>query len=845
LITSSVSDRHSQEEGTVQRTRRFGWTAATSGLVFIVASMLSPKLAGAETTALETGASWSAPMRYHALLAPMPDGGVLVNTAIAVGGVPTGGGAALTDLGPTGSVRDQVPYTDQEIIDDRPVVAPDGRHYYVEHIDGQATLHARGGSLRPWAKPLDGAAGHHLALGVNGQLYDLAGDNVLGYDAASGDQLFPPLRLEQFSSGTYDHLYPYADGLIAYSGNNKVAYVGLDGTLKRGPYELPFDQAGTFFRDSAADPDGSLYVVWYTQALTPNGCLDSNGQTALAKVTPDGLEWHKTLPHVTRCNNGGPYLRAMPSGGVLVSSNAEFGQAVMTVTATGSAGPNHHVATTAGVTTGAFPPHVDTHGNALVAMAFSFDCGLWSDSCAGVEVFRLDRLGESTSLALLKGSPLTDQQSWTISYDPLAITPGRALMSLRHNDGGAIFGTNRTYSLDAFTDPGLSAEYPQSKLWELASSTPTPSLEVKNVQILASPSDPLLTRVIKITPESTAPPLARYEYAWATKRDGRKPGAIQRCDITASTCQLSYRTVSPSTVWNLLIRIVAADGAVGPWKLRPTAIPGRPMLFVFGDSVSSGHQRFLEGKTDCQDHDFAYGKAVWEGMQAQLPLRWRRPLGGYVNVAHSGFSTEHMLNGGRDACGQRRKAEITEVTSKLTNNAGSWNWVLGTAGINDTNWGQVLTDILVANIQGKIQTAEQCEAYTAKWDFAERKDDLLARLQEIAVRLAAADPTATRRLLGYYNVADTGTLTARVPAACSSPIGTAVGQLHDVQRQAVTPTGTAWLDTEPTLGSRDHLLQDLVLSDAIFKKSGWPHPNEDGHLALGELVLRTNGINSP
>jgi hypothetical protein len=38
-------------------------------------------------------------------------------------------------------------------------------------------------------------------------------------------------------------------------------------------------------------------------------------------------------------------------------------------------------------------------------------------------------------------------------------------------------------------------------------------------------------------------------------------------------------------------------------------------------------------------------------------------------------------------------------------------------------------------------------------------------------------------------------------------------------------------------GLRDNLLQQLYPSDAIFTKSGWPHPNQKGANKIGRLVL--------
>jgi hypothetical protein len=417
-----------------------------------------------------TGGSLSStPVRYYADLSPTPDGGVIADTAIAGGGVPTGGDALL-GIDATGAATWRVPYQDQDLIFPRPVVDAAGSSYYVKYPGGHTTLQliAGDGATVRWSKPVDPTLDHRLAIGANGQLYDFAGNALHGYARNDGRELFTPVALTEFASGSYDRLFAYDNGLILYSGFGKILYVDYAGNVVGGPYTYAVDPASVFERDSAASATGDLFLTWYDQALTPDACLDGSGHTMVAKYTPAGNAWTKPLTYVSRCNRGGPYVAASPNGGAIVSGSSDADATVQSVNASGETTWRQDIAGPSGGVRTVQRAHVDETGQVMLATNFLFLCN-YPDRCAGIQISHFSADGTPFTPILRQGSTVANQESWiTWSRDNLALTPGLAFVSLSRNDGGFMYyQSNLTYKVDSFPIPGLASEYPQSGLWKL------------------------------------------------------------------------------------------------------------------------------------------------------------------------------------------------------------------------------------------------------------------------------------------------------------------------------------------------------------------------------------------
>jgi lysophospholipase L1-like esterase len=425
-------------------------------------------------------------------LSPLAAGGVVANTAIATGGVPTGGDE-LVGLDSSGGVDWTVPYQDQDYITPQPISDASGNVYYVRYPGDRspAQLVATRGTTVRWSKPLDSSADQGLAVGTNGQLYELDGNTLHGRDASDGHDLFSPLALNEFASGSYDRLFAYDQGLVIHSGYGKILYVDYAGKVTGGPYTYSIDPASAFERDIAASATGDLFIAWYDQALTSEGCLDANGDTHLAKYSPAGLAWTETLPHASRCNTSGPHVAATPNGGAVVSGSSDVnGATVQYADASGGGTWRRDITDVRGV----LRPHVDENGEIFITTGFAFDCHLWSDVCTGVQVSRFGPDGAESNPIFLKGDPQVNQESWTSwSGGNLTLTPGNVVLALRHNAGGASFPTDTPrYSVDSFSVSGVGFEYPQSALWEImrGSTTPTPTTDPSPTPTSPSPTPP-------------------------------------------------------------------------------------------------------------------------------------------------------------------------------------------------------------------------------------------------------------------------------------------------------------------------------------------------------------------
>lgn len=782
----------------------------------------------------------SVSLRYDALPVALPDGSLIADTAIASGGVPTGG-AALQGVAADGTPSWNIPYQDQESIYPAPITDNKGNYYWVDSQVSGDRLVASHAATETWSIPITTGSIESMVVGTDGNIYTLQGNSLDAYAAADGRPLFSAVPLTGFLGGSTDQLFAYNKGVIV-AAPNQVQYFDYTGNSAGGPY--PLTASATAFATFAAQPNGDFFAAGMTSGVPFNGCSAPDTNTMLEKVTPSGSAWLHTLPWESRCNSYGLILNTMPDGGVVISSTTDTGHGgYQYVNAAGATGW-YSETTGPAITNGSmspYRPHVDTNGNVVAESAFEFGCNLYSDDCVGVQIDRLGPDGQPAgSPILLQGPTDVNQESWEVGSGGLALVPGRAYASLEDINGGRIFGT-RSYGLYGFDMSGIGAEYPQSALWKLMPTT-TGTLGINSVQITASGSDRILTRTIKFVPAGNTP-IARYEYAWATSPEGSMPGSIQSCAVTLATCHLNYRPTKPGILWTLLARAIGTDGTVSSWFAKQVMTPKAPLLVVFGDSIASGHHRDSGiAPTICQDETYSYGQTIWNSLEAQIPPQWRLPHG-YINVANSGFSTAQVISGGTDACGNIHPAELPIIVKRLHNNAGSWNWVVGTAGIDDTqNWPTVLTNVILVNFDGLLKTEDTCQLLVDDWKFLtdpSLSTVISGNVHTIASMIEAADPTARTYWTSYYNIAGTGPALTKIPKVCTTPFANAATALDGVLKAGLEGSQFTWVDINSVLGLHDNLLQNLYASDIIYKKSGWPHPNRKGAVKVGELVLRS------
>jgi hypothetical protein len=355
-------------------------------------------------------------------------------------------------------------------------------------------------------------------------------------------------------------------------------------------------------------------------------------------------------------------------------------------------------------------------------------------------------------------------------------------------------------------------------------------------------TDAPLTRGLTITPGAGAIPGTSYEYAWGKQWDIEPSTPLQTSLVPRA--RLSYRDASPNADWVLFARGIATDGNRGPWATLPVRTPPAPILVALGDSITAGHHLAGTDKHPvCYDSDYSYASDAWLAFELKLPRAWRKGVGSYFNYAHSGFGTDKVLAGGKDACGDRwpRDAILPEAAQNLRSHANSWNQVVITAGVDDTNWaafGGPLSVIFSYSLNVFPSRAKCDSLIRQNWNGYNSSIGLQIsdNARAIVARLRGADQSARIHWLDYYNIAGTFLL---LPSSCHYGINNALTRLHDVAARSL-PGNIDWVDTDPALGGRGDLLQPFnPLKDPFhhFFVIGWPHPlSPFGTSALAEAI---------
>jgi hypothetical protein len=362
-----------------------------------------------------------------------------------------------------------------------------------------------------------------------------------------------------------------------------------------------------------------------------------------------------------------------------------------------------------------------------------------------------------------------------------------------------------------------------------------------------------------------------------------------------------------------------ADTTAPPPQPAPPAGANVPLFIALGDSITSGHHgpaapdlsKMASDPANtptCDDPSYGYPATIFADLKAANPKVWGQDPGQYQNLAHSGFGTTQVINGGTSTpCAggpiTPNPAPLTAAVNLLTAHKGAGNIVVISAGINDTNWVNVLTGI-IANVwynqlpAGGVQpssnlevadtpqvTAAQCATYMqsgssgnrvaalnfAGWNGPAQLATIQQNVQTILSDLLQADPTATIRWIGYYNMAGTGITTRQIkgvatqegpyfPANCSDAVSTRRDQLNTAiengigvaaadyaERNQGTQPNLQFLSTAAFMDGQNALLQPLVKSDvkkgfvtySAPTTAGWPHPNTQGAAAIGNAVYAT------
>jgi hypothetical protein len=224
-------------------------------------------------------------------------------------------------------------------------------------------------------------------------------------------------------------------------------------------------------------------------------------------------------------------------------------------------------------------------------------------------------------------------------------------------------------------------------------------------------------------------------------------------------------------------------------------------------------------------------------MQEIVPAAWRPA---YRNNARSGFGTDKVLNGGKDDC-DALGPNLAATEAELSARKDSWNRVLITAGINDTNWKLLLISMLRLP---EYFPEVACRLWIRTfWNGPAMSRQIQTNAGMIASRLRLADPAVRIAWVGYYNIAGTGRiegleLRPLLPQAWERPIGEAMAFLHDTIASGLAGTDVPLVRTN-VLDLRDDLLQPLLFvslpPEPLGFLGGWPHPNSSGAATIASL----------
>jgi hypothetical protein len=157
--------------------------------------------------------------------------------------------------------------------------------------------------------------------------------------------------------------------------------------------------------------------------------------------------------------------------------------------------------------------------------------------------------------------------------------------------------------------------------------------------------------------------------------------------------------------------------------------------------------------------------------------------------------------------------------------AATWNVVAVTAGINSTNWTDVVVD-LTRDTTFSFTSAgdkELCgSALRDDWNIADRR----SFVADTTAAVSAAITSGTNAQVfwtGYYDITDTelAPMWRPITGACSDEMSDALETLHGALREGLAE-GVTWVDIDASISTQ--------------KWAGWPHPDVQGQRTIGHRV---------
>jgi hypothetical protein len=310
--------------------------------------------------------------------------------------------------------------------------------------------------------------------------------------------------------------------------------------------------------------------------------------------------------------------------------------------------------------------------------------------------------------------------------------------------------------------------------------------------------------------------IARYEYRWS----GPTIGAIRTATVLSPT--VSYEMVKPGSRYVLDVRAVDVNNNPSDWyQAWQGTTPDVPNVIVAGDSIASGYTRqWFTGDATCTDVAYSYGNSLAAEIAAGLPPQWSPT---YTNIAWAGAGVGNMIDGGADSCGVLHPSQVDQIRALASPD--TWNVVAITAGINSTNWTDVIVELTTDatfsfSIGGDRAVCESAVRNT--WNIDAKR----AAVSQATATVSSAITEGTNaqvRWTGYYDITDTelAPLYRPITGACSDEMSYALDALHGALRAGLA-NGVRWVDIDTGIATQ--------------KWAGWPHPNPRGQATIAHRI---------
>ncbi len=316
--------------------------------------------------------------------------------------------------------------------------------------------------------------------------------------------------------------------------------------------------------------------------------------------------------------------------------------------------------------------------------------------------------------------------------------------------------------------------------------------------------------------------IERYEYRWI----GATVGAIHSTD--AEDPVVSFASTIPKKRHILEVRALDDAGLRSRWSEVANMItPPPPRIIVAGDSIASGYVwGWLSADTSCRDDAFSYGATVQKEMAAALPPLWAPT---YVNVAWAGAGVHTMWSGGTDGCNVVQPSQVEEI--KAVADPATWNIVIVTAGINSTNWSDVvvgLTKNTTFSFTGAGDKKACQTALSETWNLPSQAGAITSEARRITETLTA-ETNADLYWTSYFTITGSRLVPGWTPigVACDDEMATAMSLLDEALQEGLTDS-VVWIDIDQG-------------SIPLQTWGGWPHPNQEGQTMIGRTVASAIG----